>query len=482
MTLLYAHGSAQSLDSMIKEAGGALNLLRAHKYDRPDAPPKFRPQQIIPVIPGEFSLWERETRAWREGVALFDQTHHMDGLLLAGPDAPQLLGEVSANDLSAFGPGTAKQIIAVNDRGDLIGDAIVFHLEQGRYAIYGAGFVQNWIAFHAETGAYDVEISADEKAPVYPNGFANERPDFRYQIQGPLAGPLIEKLNGGPIGDVKFFHMTEITIAGQRCRALRHGMAGVLGLEIWGPYEHRVAVREAIVEAGREFGLCLVGGAAYLIGAIESGWYQAVLPGVYAGESTRAFREWMPGNYNEGMVRLSGSFASERVEDYYRTPYDVGYGKLVHFDHDFIGRDALVARREEPSLRKVTLRWNTEDAAAVFADMLTPGGRDVRFLHLPVMCDKMDKHYDRLTLDGRDVGNSAYTAYTANERSVLSMALVDDSVQIGDEVVIHWGEAGGGYGPHMVPSTEIVPIRAVVSPAPYSRVAREDYRVAALQS
>jgi vanillate/3-O-methylgallate O-demethylase len=468
--------TTHSLETLLQEAGGAMNLLRANKYDRPDARPEYQPQQIIPVLPQEFSLWERETRAWREGVALFDQTHHMSGLFLEGPDARKLLSHVAVNDFSASRPGVARQILCVNDEGDVIGDGIVFHLEEDKFSTYGAGFTQNWIMYHAQSGDFDVVATYDNKSPVYPNGYATTRPDCRYQIQGPLAGALIEKLNGGPLGDVKFFHMTEITIGGHRCKGLRHGMAGGPGLEVWGPYEHRDAIRDAIIEAGREFGLQLVGGMAYLIGAIESGWYQAVLPAIYTADSLRDYREWLPANLGEGMVRLSGSLRRPRVEDYYRSPFDLDYGKLVKYDHEFIGRDALLRRREDASLRKVTLQWNVEDAAALFTEMLTPGGRDVRFLHLPAMCDKMDKHYDALTLNGREVGNSAYTAYTANERSILSIALVDQSVEVGDEVVIGWGEAGGGYGRHEVSSTDIAEIRAIVSPAPYARVAREDYR------
>jgi vanillate/3-O-methylgallate O-demethylase len=60
------------------------------------------------------------------------------------------------------------------------------------------------------------------------------------------------------------------------------------------------------------------------------------------------------------------------------------------------------------------------------------------------------------------------------------MALVEPDVEVGDEVTIHWGEAGGGYGNHVVPATEPYSVRAIVSPAPYSRVAREDYRSAKL--
>ena len=76
---------------------------------------------------------------------------------------------------------------------------------------------------------------------------------YRYQIQGPNAKQIIEKLNGGPFPEIKFFNMGEIKIKGRTVRALRHGMAGAPGLEIWGPYEEREEIRAAIVEAGKEF-------------------------------------------------------------------------------------------------------------------------------------------------------------------------------------------------------------------------------------
>ena len=78
---------------------------------------------------------------------------------------------------------------------------------------------------------------------------------WRFQIQGPNAWQIIEKLNGGPVEQLKFFRMAEMTIAGQRVRTLRHGMAGEPGLELWGPYETYDEIRDAILEAGREFGI-----------------------------------------------------------------------------------------------------------------------------------------------------------------------------------------------------------------------------------
>jgi vanillate/3-O-methylgallate O-demethylase len=471
--------TTRTLEDLISDAGGPLNLLRAHTYDRADIRPDSSPPLIVPQVPQEFSLWEREARGWRESVTLFDQTHHMTGVFLEGPDAQQLLTTLACNDLSRSKPNSAHQLICVNEDGQLIGDNIVFHLEENLFSIYGVPFALDWVKFHAETGGYDVTSRYDDRSPVYPNGHATTRPDFRYQIQGPLAGALIEKLNGGPVGDVKFFYMTEIAIAGIRCRALRHGMAGAIGLEIWGPWEQRDLVRDTIIEAGREFDLRLAGGMSYLITAIESGWYQMTLPAIYTGASTAGYRKWLPADSMEGILRLTGSLRHARAEDYYRTPYDLGYGRFVGTDHDYTGKDALAAIREsgQPALNKVTLQWNPEDTAGLLTEMLTPGGKDVRALHLPCMADKLAVHYDRITADGTGIaGNSAYTTYTPNERAVLSLALVDPSVQIGDEIIIHWGEAGGGYGDSIVPATDIVEIRAVVSPAPYARVAREDYR------
>ena len=38
------------------------------------------------------------------------------------------------------------------------------------------------------------------------------RGHYRYQIQGPNAAKVLERLNGGPLPDVKFFNMDVINI------------------------------------------------------------------------------------------------------------------------------------------------------------------------------------------------------------------------------------------------------------------------------
>jgi hypothetical protein len=52
----------------------------------------------------------------------------------------------------------------------------------------------------------------------------------------------------------------------------------------------------------------------------------------------RAYRQWLPASAYEGSGSLAGSFYSKNIEDYYMTPYALGYGPFVKFDHDFIGK------------------------------------------------------------------------------------------------------------------------------------------------
>ena len=126
------------------------------------------------------------------------------------------------------------------------------------------------------------------------------RRHYRFQVQGPNAPAILERLNGGPVPEIKFFNMDWITVGGTRVRALRHGMAGVPGLELYGPYADYDRVRDAIMAAGDGLGLVAVGARAYATNTLESGWIPSPLPGVYTGEALRGYREWLPADVLRG--------------------------------------------------------------------------------------------------------------------------------------------------------------------------------------
>lgn len=75
------------------------------------------------------------------------------------------------------------------------------------------------------------------------------------------------------------------------------------------------------------------------------------------------------------------------------------------------------------------------------------------------------------------IGFSMFSGYSFNERTALSLAVVDADVPIGAEVAVLWGEENGGTGKTTVERHEQLQVRAIVSPAPYAAVAREAYAV-----
>ena len=116
----------------------------------------------------------------------------------------------------------------------MIGDAILFYLDENTRQLVGRPSAHNWVQYHAETGDYDVTFDRDERTAVNPTG---KRKLYRFQVQGPTAMQVLEKAIGGPLPEIKFFNMGEITIAGHTVRALHHGMSGVPGRELFGPWE-----------------------------------------------------------------------------------------------------------------------------------------------------------------------------------------------------------------------------------------------------
>ena len=453
----------QGLEDLLRTAGNPVTLLRNSQIGA----------YVYPVVPSEYSNWRDEQRAWRDTCVLFDQSHHMAEQLVEGPDALALFSHLATNSFAKFPVDRAKQFAPCTPYGHVIGDGILFHLEQNKLLYVGRAPAANWIQFHAETGGFNVKTSRDDRSPSITGGKAVTRNHYRYQIQGPNAKHVIEKLNGGPIPDIKFFAMDTITIAGRKVRALRHGMAGAPGLEVWGPYAEREEIRAAIIDAGKDFDLRQVGSRAYPSNTLESGWIPSPLPAIYTGDKLKAYREWLPMNGYEATGSLGGSFVSTNIEDYYLTPYELGYGPFVKFDHDFIGREPLEKIAGKPHRRKVTFAWNADDVTKVFRSLLESGEAG-KFLDMP-LTNYASSSYDKITKGGKTIGFSMFAGYSYNERSFLSLGVADPDVEIGSEVTLVWGEENGGTKKATVEHHKQFEIRVVVSSVPYSKVVRETY-------
>lgn len=405
----------------------------------------------------QFTNWRDEQEAWQKSVVIFDQSFHMTDVYFEGPDVRRLLSDLAVNTMSNFGANKAKQIVACNHDGHVIGDAILFGHTDTKVSVVGRPSVPNWVDFHAKTGGYDVKVTRDERT-VSNKG---QRLIYRYQIQGPNALDLIKSVHEGPFPDIKFFNLGDLKIAGRRVRALNHNMSRMGGLELHGPAEDGPAVLEAILAAGPQFGLLRGGSRAYSTVSPESGWIPSPMPAIYSGEKMKAYREWLPANGFEACASLGGSFYSPRIEDFYQTPWDLGYGKHVKFDHDFIGREALEKIADKPHRRKLWLKWNNDDVLKVFASQLGHGPR-FKYMETPNAYYSI-LPFDKVLAGDRMAGLSTYTVYTSNVRQWFSLAMLDEDIADGSEVVVVWGEENGGSAKPIVERHVQTNIRAVVS-------------------
>jgi glycine cleavage system aminomethyltransferase T len=454
---------AQSLESLLSGVGDVAHFLRNQQVG----------PNVYPGVPSEFSNWRDEQRAWAETCVLFNQSYHMAELMVEGPDAFSFLNGLGINSFKGFEPDKAKQFVPVSHAGYVIGDVILFYLAENQFNLVGRAPVLNWLMFNAETGQHDVNLTYDERTAARPD--PENRRHYRYQIQGPNAARVIADATGAPAPDLKFFNMCWMTIDGKRVRALRHGMAGQPGYELFGLWEDGPAVHAALVAAGKAHGMALVGGRTYSSNTLESGWIPSPLPAVYTGEAMKPYRDWLTSNHYEAKASVGGSFVSAHVEDYYLTPWDLGYGPFVKFDHDFVGRVALEKMAGGPHRQKVTLALDDVSVTDTLYGMFGKDGLRPKFVEFPSAVYSMHP-FDRVEKDGKLVGLSTWIGYSANEGKMLTLAMVDEDVAApGTEVQFVWGEPDGGSGKPTVEKHRQVSIKAIVSPVPYSDVARTGY-------
>ncbi len=450
-----------SLEAKIESVGNPLDMLRNASLG---------PYQF--PIQSEFTNWRDEQEAWRKTAVLFDQSYHMTDHYIEGPDTRNFIDSLAVNSCQNWSRDVAKQLVFCNYDGRVVGDGIMFILEEEKVNIVNKPINRNWVQFHAETGGFNVETMTDSRA--LDN--LGSRLNYRFEVQGPNAWSILERLNGQPLPDWKFFRMGEIRIAGRSVRALRHGMAGAVGLELFGPFEEKEEIRGAIMEAGRDMGLLAAGSKTYSTVAHESGWFPSPMPAIYSGDSMKAYREWLPGDGFEANISLGGSMVSDDIEDYYLTPYELGYGHIVNFDHDFIGRKSLKDMRGGNHRKKVTLKWHEKDVMKVFASLYSEGDR-YKFLDLPAS-HYATLPYDLVERDGKAIGISHYPVYTANERSWISLAILDQEwTDPGTEVSVLWGEPDGGTNKPTVERHIQIGIKATVFPCPISKTAFTGYKV-----
>ena len=237
-------------------------------------------------------LRRKEHEAVRKGVGYYDFTHQV--LDVKGRDAATFLDKVFVNDMKNMKEGHELYTTMLNEDGKIIDDVIVFRLEENKFLI--------------STLYIDKMIKWFDK---FKDGCDLDYKDITskltmFAIQGPKSKDLVNKIVDKDISSMKFFTIDENTVGDLDIMVARAGFTGELGYELYVESDKKEKLEEKIKKAGEEFGLVNIT-TDVIIGS---------LPG------------------EKGYVLMSDLEGTN--------PLEVGYGFTVHWDSNFIGKDALL--------------------------------------------------------------------------------------------------------------------------------------------
>ncbi len=192
-------------------------------------------------FPIRFDSFEAEFEALLNDVTLWDVSVERC-LEISGPDGFTFAQLLTPRDLSRCAVGQAKYVLICDSDGGIINDPVLTRMDETTF----------WFAL------------ASSDALLFARGLRNAYPDLDVtireadaaplQVQGPKSKPLMVKLLGEGILDLKYYYWRSAEIAGVPVVVTRTGWTSEVGYEVYTVDTSRgVDVYEAIMKAGEEF-------------------------------------------------------------------------------------------------------------------------------------------------------------------------------------------------------------------------------------
>jgi aminomethyltransferase len=304
------------------------------------------------IVAGSYDLvLDREYWAIRDAAALIDITPLMK-YIIEGPDAAKLLHRMTPRDVLKMAVGQVFYTGWCDDDGKMLDDGTISRLSDTKFRLTSAEPSLRWLAMNAV--GMDVTISevTDQVAAL--------------SLQGPKSRTILNQVCAKPLDKLKFFRVAETRIAGVAVTISRTGYTGDLGYEIWMPADKALTVWDALIEAGRDYGIVPCGILAMDMARVEAGLFMIDV------DYTATNHAWIAGQKS--------------------TPFEMGLGWTVALDKPgyFVGRRALEREHKEGSAwRLVGLEIEWEGLEKLYASAGLPPqipGMAIR-ASLPVMHD-----------------------------------------------------------------------------------------------
>ena len=244
---------------------------------------------------------EHEYNAIRNACAMIDITP-LYKYLVTGKDATKLVNRVITRDINKVKVGQVIYCCWCDEDGKVIDDGTISRLEENVYRWTAADPSLRWFKQNGLNMDVQIEDISEKVAAL--------------ALQGPTSGQLLKVAAEADIANLKYFRVTRGKINGVPVDISRTGYTGDLGYEIWAPWNDAVQVWDALMAKGKQFDIHAAGMLALDVARVEA-----------------------------GLLLIEVDYSSSKkalIPSQKYSPYELGFGKMVHLDKDnFVGKTAL---------------------------------------------------------------------------------------------------------------------------------------------
>jgi aminomethyltransferase len=336
-----------------------------------------------------------EYNAIREAAALIDVSP-LYKYVIGGPDALRLVDRVITRDATRLTAGGVLYTPWCDEHGKVVDDGTIHHLDDGRFRWTAADPQLRWLRQNA--AGLDATITEETEAIA------------ALALQGPLARDVLEAATGESFADLRYFRRRKSKIGRVALDVSRTGYTGDLGYELWIPAAGAVKTWDALMAAGKAFGIRPTGMLALDVVRLEA-----------------------------GLILIEVDYTSARhamnPEQHY-SPNEIGLGRLVSFDKgDFVGRLALEreAAAGGPARRLVGLQLDWYDIEGLYDEQGLP----------PAISPVVDRSPVPVFAAGRQVGRATSHGWSPILKQAIALASVGPQFEpIGTRLSVEWTVEG----------------------------------------
>ncbi|MDD3739640.1 MAG: glycine cleavage system aminomethyltransferase GcvT [Bacteroidales bacterium] len=204
-------------------------------------------------MPIEFTGINDEHIACREKIGLFDVSH-MGEFWVKGPKAFSFIQKVTSNNVADLFDGKVQYSCFPNEDGGIVDDLLVYRFDENNYLlVVNAANIEkdwNWCVKYAKEMGLEIGVE-----------FQNSSDDIcQLAVQGPYALKAMQKLTSENVIDMEYYCCKQISFAGiDKVIFSTTGYTGAGGCEIYAYNKDAEKLYQAVLEAGKEFGIQNVG-------------------------------------------------------------------------------------------------------------------------------------------------------------------------------------------------------------------------------